>query len=146
MTQAIKLWEEAPNPREKQSDPREELTKESTKAQELERQRPSSPPPPWYAAELPKLTKEIPKSPEEAQEIELTQAVKLMEETALRGETTKQEDDAKLLKEMTFGTLKFCALEGSDLEHSHLEHYGVSRDVQKLPHNYRSSQDIIVIL
>ena len=61
---------------------------------------PSSPPPPWCAAELPELPKEMLKSPEEAQELDVTQAVKLMEETALRGETTKQEDDAELLKEI----------------------------------------------
>ena len=38
------------------------------------------------------------KSPKEAQELEVKQAVKPMEETALRGETTKQGDDAELRK------------------------------------------------
>ena len=57
---------------------------ETTKAQELERPRPNSLPPPWCAVELPELPKEMLKSPEEAQELEVTQAVKPLEETALR--------------------------------------------------------------
>ena len=48
---------------------------------------------------------------------------------------------AELLKEITFGTLKFGALEQSDLQH-----HRVSRDVKKLLQGYRSSQDIIVTL
>ena len=52
---------------------------------------------------------------------------------------------AKMLKEMTFGTLKLGALEGGDFKHSDLKYHKVSRDVQKLLQDYRSSQDITAI-
>ena len=83
--------------------------------------------------ELP--TTELPKTAEPPKE--LPKATKLPKELP---------KTAEMLKEMTFCTFKFDALEGGDLKHSDLEHYGVPMEVQKLLQDYRSSQDIIATL